>query len=360
MIEERMMRHAFLVGVRLLRVQPIIAAILLCAGLAAQAPAQGLRGLVGDLARESAKIVDDLPVRSMDDIVEEAGRSRAIRESIEAEMRLGRELPQAARRSEAVLSLIRQSASIDPAILRRIGELDGPAQDVALAIARGGGEIATAIPDLAARTRMVTAGGPELLAAVGAQEAKAAKAVAFEAYRVQQAIEAGKISSTAGRAVTVADFGRAVTRHGDATLRFWDSYVKPHWGKWLTGGAIAAYLADPDGFQDAAGNLTEEGFRSLTAIVGEVSAAAIRGAGQGAGDATRSIWEAIVETFFVGPNRIFSLVALLCFGMVMALRFRRVWNWVARPFLWLDQVPSDSEPTDSHHNQPHPLGRDSR
>jgi hypothetical protein len=310
-------------------------------GAVPSAGAQGLRGLLSDLARESARIADDVPVRSIDDIVEDAGRSRALRESIEAEMRIGRELPQATRRTEAVLTLIRESATIDPATLRRIGELDGPAQEAALAITRGGGEIATSIPDFAARSRLVTAGGPELLVAVGTREANVAHDVAQQAYRLQQAIEAGKVITTAGRAVTVADFGRAVAKHGDATIRFWDTYVRPHWGKWLAGGALAAYLTDPEGFQDAAGNLTEAGFKRLTVLVGEVTASAIRGAGQGGGEAVHSVWTALVETFFTGPNCIYSMVGLLLFGSAFLLRFRRIRHWVSRPFRWLDQEPSD-------------------
>lgn len=310
-------------------------------GITPLARAQGLRALIGDLARESARIADDVPVRSVDDIIEDAARSRALRESIETEMRIGRELPQATRRTEAVLKLIRDSATIDPANLRRIGELDGPAQDAALAIARGGGEIATTVPDIAARSRMVAAGGPELLAALGTREASVAQDVAREAYRLQQAIEAGKVATSAGRAVTLADFGRAVTRHGDATIRFWDTYVKPHWGKWLTGGALAAYLADPDYFQDAAGNLTEAGFKRLTGLVGEVAAGAIRGIGEGGGEAVRSAWTALVETFFTGPNRIYSFVGVLLFGAAILLRFRRIRHMAGRPFRWLDQAPAD-------------------
>jgi len=321
----------------------LLVAILAGACTPAPAKAQGLRGLIGDLARESAKIADDVPVRSIDDIVEEAGRSRAIRDTIEAEMRVGRELPQAARRSEAVLNLIRKSASIDPVTLRRIGELDATAQDAALVITRGGSEIAVAIPDLAARSKMVAAGGPELLAVVGAREAKTAREVALEAYRVQQAIEAGKVISTTGKAVTVADFGRAVARHGEATIQFWDTYVKPHWGKWLTGGAIAAYLADPQGFQDATGKLTEAGFLRLTGLVGEVTAAAIRGAGKGGGGALHAIFTAIFDTFFTGQNRFYSLAGVLFIGMALMLRFRRVRHWAGRPFRWLDQTPSDTD-----------------
>ncbi|NQW48684.1 MAG: hypothetical protein HQ464_13065 [Planctomycetes bacterium] len=337
------MRNVFRAVANHHRALALLVATMAGAYMTAPAKAQGLRGLIGDLARESAKIADDVPVRSIHDIVEEAGRSRAIRDTIEAEMRVGRELPQAARRSEAVLNLIRKSASIDPVTLRRIGELDGPAQDAALAITRGGSEIAIAVPDLAARSRMVAAGGPELLAAVGAREAKTAKEVALEAYRVQQAIEAGKVVSTTGKAVTVADFGRAVARHGDATIRFWDTYVKPHWGKWLAGGAITAYLVDPQSFQDAAGNLTEAGFRSLTVLVGDVTAAAIRGVGQGGGDAAHSVWNAIFDTFFTGPNRFYSIVGVLFIGMALILRFRRVRHWAGRPFRWLDQAPSDTD-----------------
>ena len=70
------------------RALALLVATMGTAYMPALAKAQGLRGLFGDLARESAKIADDVPVRSIDDIVEEAGRSRAIRDTIEAEMRV--------------------------------------------------------------------------------------------------------------------------------------------------------------------------------------------------------------------------------------------------------------------------------
>ena len=53
--------------------------------------------------------------------------------------------------------------------------------------------------------------------------------------------------------------------------------MTPHWGKWLTGGALTAYLLAPEEFMDTAGNLTEGGFKKLTEMVGGATAAAIRG-----------------------------------------------------------------------------------
>jgi hypothetical protein len=260
-----------------------------------------------------------------------------IRSEIEAESRLLSEIPQVARRSEAVMNLLRKTGSIDPAIVKRVGELEPSAQEAALVISRGGQQMADVIPDIANRSRILRAGGPELLAVIGSQEQKAARSVAREAARLQAAIEAGSVVSTAKQAVTLADYSRAIERYGEAAVRFWDTYVSPHWGKWISTGALAAYLYDPEGFQDAVGNLTEEGFRRLMVLTGEVAAGAIRGVGSGAGQATNNIRDAFVNTFFRWPSSVYSIVGILLIGSAFMLRFRRVRRWAGRPFRWLDE-----------------------
>ncbi len=71
--------------------------------------------------------------------------------------------------------------------------------------------------------------------------------------------------------------------------RFWDGRLEPcpmffprstTYGRWIglftASGALAAYLINPEYFQDRAGDLTEAGLKHLTEFVGEVAASAIR------------------------------------------------------------------------------------
>jgi hypothetical protein len=316
------------------------------AAFASSTYAQGLQKIFGHLVREAAHVADDIPIRSVDDLIENASRSRVIRNEIEAESRLLSDVPQLARRSEAVMTLLRKTGAIDPVIVKRVGELEPSVQEAALVISRGGQQMAEVIPDLATRSRVVRAGGPELLAMIGSQEQKVARSVARDAARFQAAIEAGSVVSTTKQAVTLADYSRVVDRYGEATVKFWDKYVSPHWGKWIATGALAAYLYDPEGFQDALGNLTEEGFRRLTVLAGDVTASAIRGVGAGTGQGTRAIWDAFVETFFRGPNSVYSIIGILLIGSAFTLRFRRVRHWAGGPFRWLNEAPNKSHPGD--------------
>src|SRR5690606_14992921 len=101
-----------------------------------------------------------------------------------------------------------------------------------------------------------------------------------------------------------ADFASALTRHGDATWNFWKQFVQPHWKLWTASGALAAYLANPEYFQDAAGGLTEAGFQRLTELMGEVTAAAIRGIGKGSDTAADAVSSAVRESYFAGERGI--------------------------------------------------------
>jgi len=325
--------------------RPIMATLALgVAALASSAHAQGLQKLFGNLAREAAHVADDVPIRSVDDLIKDTSRSRVIRNEIEAESRLLSEVPQSARRSEAVMTLLRKTITLDPVIVKQVGKLEPSAQEAALVISRGGQQMADVIPDLATRSRVVRAGGTELLVMIGSQEQKTARSVARDAARLQAAIEAGFVVSTTKRVVTLADYSRVIDRYGEASVKFWNTYVSPHWGKWLTTGALAAYLYDPEGFQDAVGNLTEEGFRRLTALAGDVTASAIRGVGVGAGQGAHAIWAAFVDTFFGGPNSFYSIIGILLISSAFMLRFRRVRHWAGGPFRWLDEEPNKSHP----------------
>ena len=119
-----------------------------------------------------------------------------------------------------------------------------------------------------------------------------------------------------------------MTRSGDASWTFWKNYVQPHWKIWLGTGALAAYLAAPDTFQDAAGRLTESGFQRLTELGGTAAAAAIRGIGKGSGKAAETVKHAL------------AITGTVLLGLVLILMIRRFRHFIMEPFRWLHGIPA--------------------
>ena len=324
-----------------------IVAVLLSLFMSSQVLAQSVRGVMDDLVRGTARVADDIPVKRIDDLVAELSKSRAAREAIDTELRkAGRltgtgDIVRGTARSDEVLRLLRSATSeLDPNVMRRIEQLDDASRDVALVLARGGEEFTRTLPDLATRGRLLREGGAETVAAVGMFGPDAARA----ALRLDEAIRGGSVILKDGtRAVTLADFGSAMSRSGDASWRFWKEYIQPHWKIWAASGALAAYLANPEYFQDAAGKLTEAGFKHLTEFAGEVAAAAIRGVGQGSGNAAEKVTSAAQDTFFSGDKGVYAVVGTLIFLGCVSLLFRRVRYWLLRPLRWLNQKPADSK-----------------
>lgn len=308
--------------------------------------AQGLRGVMDDLVRGTARVADEVPVKKLDELVAEMGKSRAAREAVDTELRKAGWLPetkkgaQSSVRSDEVLRLLRSATSdLDPSVIRRLEQLDGASRDVALVLAKGGDDLTRAVPDLATRGRLVREGGAETVAAVGMFGPDAGRA----ALRLDEAVKGGSlIVKDGGRAVTVADFGNAMTRYGDASWKFWKEYVQPHWKLWAASGALAAYLTNPGDFQDAAGKLTRAGFQHLTEFGGEISASAIRGVGDGSGRAFEKVTKATRETYFNSKNGVYAVIGTVVFLFCVSLFFRRVRWWVLWPLQWLNQRPTDS------------------
>jgi hypothetical protein len=309
---------------------------------------QGLRGIADELVRGTARLADDVPLKTVDELILDLAKSRAAREAVDAEILMAkgtRQAVNAADRSSEILRVLRAAtADLDPNVIRRIEALDDGARDMAVVLVRGGNELNKTVPDIAARGRLVREGGSETVAAVGLFGPDAARA----AIRLDEAIKGGTIVVRDGqRAVSVADFGRAMTRYSDASWNFWKQYIQPHWKLWAASGALAVYLSDPEYFQDATGQLTEGGFKHLTEMVGEVSAASIRGVGQGSGHALGKIADATWDTYFSSRQGFFAAVGTVVFLACVSLFFRRIRNWVFWPFRWLNQVPSDSSRNDS-------------
>ena len=160
--------------------------------------------------------------------------------------------------ADQVLQLLRKStAKLDPSVLQRLKEVDEGSREAALLLARGGEHIERTIPDIAGRAHFLQEGGADTVAAVERWvRTRRRKHSGWTGHsrRVRRCAQGQS------QAATLGQFGRIMTKGGDASWKFWNTYVRPHWKVWLATGALAAYLAAPDSFQNAAGQLTERGF----------------------------------------------------------------------------------------------------
>ena len=225
-------------------------------------------------------------------------------------------------------------------MIRELENLNEATRESALVLARGGHDVAAVLPDLAIRGQFLKEGGAETVAAIGLHGPEAARA----ALRLDEAIKSGSLVVREGqRAVKLADFGAAMLRTGEGGWRFWQTYVVPHWKLWLAGGALAAYLADPEYFQTKAGDLTERGFQKLIELLGVLSARAIQGAGEGAKKAAEDTGKAAIDSFFTGWNSVTRILGLLILLFVVSLLFRRIRYFVLLPFYWLQSSPAQTK-----------------
>lgn len=93
----------------------------------------------------------------------------------------------------------------------------------------------------------------------------------------------------------VASLWKSVVRKtGGGAGQFWTHYIAPHKGKWLAGGLLVTYLAMPERFHDALGNLTEYGATELGKLGISVATSAGRGFASG-------ITESVSRQYAAGP-----------------------------------------------------------
>jgi hypothetical protein len=317
-----------------------ISLAMIIASVACPANAKGPLSAVDDLMRGAGKVGPEVAIKGADDLVAGLAKNKAAREAVEAELKSVRTAGQQLSKSAEIAKYLAKTCpDVNPAIIRQIEQLGEEAQAASVMLSKGSRELATTVPDLAARGRIMANGGAETIAAVGLHGPDAAKAV----LKLDEAIKGGVIISKDGaRAVTLADFGKAMTKFGDGSWYFWKNAIEPHWGKWAASGALAMYLANPEYFQDQAGRLTEAGFEHLTKIIGVVVAESIRGVAKGTGGATEKIARSIWESFFDPAQFHFRIVGTLAFFACCSLFFRRIRYWFFSPFRWLNQIPDES------------------
>lgn len=321
------------------RITALTVAVAVAASLVAfpvtRAVATAERVLV-DLIKGTAQIEHNIPL-NVKDLTRRLERSKSVEHSIETELeqagKLSRRMTNAehaAARTGAVTRILERAAAHNPGLTQELKSLDPATREVAAVMARGGEQLATTVPDIAARGQLLHRGGGELAAAVGLHGEEAARAAA----RLDTAIQGGTLVVPRGeRPVTLADFGRVMTEEGEASWKFWKTYITPHWKRWQTSGALALFLTNPEKFQNALGELTEYGFTEIGRLAANTAAAAIRGVGKGVGE----LAEQTVQTTYQVPQHYPLAAASLLLGVL--LYFRRTRYYVLWPLRWLHQTP---------------------
>lgn len=312
-----------------------------------------------DIIRYTAKVPREVPLKNTDQLSELVKNSPLLREAAERELKAAGKLSPGAddlARSNALRESLARMLGENPTLLRQIDRLGEADRASAFVIARGSQDLTEVVGDMAIRARLIQAGGPDLVAAIGLYGLDMAKM----SLALDTAIRAGKVMSPtsaqwdnvaqiAGKAPNrgmsnfrLEDFTALMIKGGEKTKRFFVGYIRPHWKLWATGSAIAAYSLNPEFFQDQAGRLTEAGFRNLVVLMGEIAASSIRGTDEGMQQFTEQTGEALSEAFS-RPN---AWIGFLFILLGVSLIFRRIRYYLFKPFRWLNTAP-DSTDTDS-------------
>jgi hypothetical protein len=118
-----------------------------------------------------------------------------------------------------------------------------------------------------------------------------------------------------------------VRKTGRGAASFSSNYLRPHYKELAAGGLVAAYLAAPEQFHDAAGVLTERAVRELTRLGIEV-----------AGAANRGLWDGIRSKLIESP--ISSGLGIAFIASCLALALPRVRWHVSRAIRPLFTTPA--------------------
>lgn len=280
--------------------------------------------------RRIGRVADDVPLRNVDDVAQGLGHSRAGRDLLR---RAGSPVDDADTYRRALNRAVRETLQEtgDPALLRHLDQLDDVAKEALVVLGRGSRTIREGIPDVALRSRFLGDGGAETVAALGRYGDLISDSIRFDA-----ALRAGRIVPPPGaRQVTLEDFGRFFRSQGDRGHHFWTTYVRPHWGKWLAGGALAAVLLAPEDYLDQAGDLTRAGARKVIKFAGDELGAVLTGIIEGVGESGRetarqTFW-AFVRAFFSDIWGIVTLAGLLLgLGITGFCLRNRIRAWLVR------------------------------
>lgn len=258
-----------------------------------------------NVLRHSLKMGQKTSLTHSDEVLQALSRNSQVQRSLERN--LAKDTPSSMRqqaREQLVRRTLAQAAhGLDNQAVQQLSKLDPSRREALSVLLQGGQDLAQQVPDLAMRGQLLERGGTELVAASGLH----GKALIKDALRLDLAMQAGRVASAPGaRAVSLKDFAQLMSRSGSASWQFWQAYVAPHWKLWLSSGALSAYLLDPEGFENAAGELSAAGMEHLTVLVGKVAAGAIRGIDEGSEQAAAEISSAVRETYLESSGRYYA------------------------------------------------------
>lgn len=223
----------------------------------------------------------------------------------------------------------------DPTALRFVDELADTEVEVAVVLLRGGRRLQEAVPDMVTRARLTREGGPSVLASLGLRDAAATD----DFLKIDALTAVGSLPAKIGGKTPLARFGELIGDASERFVTFYARYICGNEAKWAAGGALAWWLADPDSFQDALGELTEAGFKKAAELGGEALASALRGIAEGGKEAGKQVVGAAVEGFLSGPYAWAAWLALLVFVYLAGLALPGTRHLFLLPFRSLFRAP---------------------
>lgn len=259
-------------------------------GLTAIAPQLANADTLTQLLKRTARISDDIPLQSSDDVL----------------TRL-RKLP-TLRPSEDALKSAGEAALKNPEDLR-----------AAAVLVDGAKRIDQAVPDIALRSDLLRRSGNEALQSAGLRADAAGDLIYLDSY-----LRRADLSIPSQfRPATMADFA-AVTAD-DVRWTFWQKYVQPNKKLWAGGAALTAYLVAPEMWHDAAGNITEKGIALAGDLGGEILAAILRGvreSGESVGKKAAEELTVLFGSSLITWLGMIALVAIFAVALLAPLRNR--------------------------------------
>lgn len=253
-------------------------------GLVSNANADSLSRLL----KKTARISDDVPLNSSDDVLSRLRKLPTLRPSDEA------------------MEAVGEAALKNPDDLR-----------AAAVLVDGAKRIDDAVPDAALRSDLIRRGGSDALQSAGLRAEAAGDLIYLDRYLARTDLDL----ASQLRRPTMADFAAVVA--DDARWKFWQQYVVPNKKLWAGGAALAAYLVAPEMWHDAAGNITEKGLALVGDLGGELLAGALRGLRKGGENLGGKVADEIPplgSTSFVGWLGMIAIVAVLAIVTLATLR----------------------------------------
>lgn len=258
--------------------------------LSAYSPQIAIADTLSQVIKRTARISDDVPLQSSDDVL-----SRL------------RKLP-TLRPTEDALKSAGKAALKNPEDLR-----------AAAVLVDGAKRIDQAVPDIALRSDLLRRSGNDVLQSAGLRADAAGDLIYLDSYLRRSDL---KIPSQF-RLATMSDFAAIAT--DDAHWTFWRKYVQPNKKIWAGGAALTAYLVAPEMWHDAAGNITEKGLELAGDLGGELLSAMVRGVrkgGESMGKKVAGEMPLLFGSSLITWLGMITLVAIFAVTLVAPLRSR--------------------------------------